>query len=93
MLEEALVVLLYIVLIVFVIALIVLCIKLIGTLSKADKLITNITKKAETLDGVFDAIDYTATKFGAIGQMVSGYVSGVVKKFINKKERKEEDYE
>jgi uncharacterized membrane protein len=94
MLEEALVVLVYIALIVFIIALIVLCIKLIGTLSRADKLIENITRKAESLDGVFDMIDYTSNKFGAIGETVVGFVTGMVKKLFNKKnEREDESYE
>lgn len=96
MLEDALVILVYITLIVFIIALIVLCIKLIGTLSKADRLIENITRKAESLDGVFDMIDYTTSKFGALGETVVGFLAGAVKKVFGKKkkyEREEEDYE
>jgi len=96
MLEEALVVLLYISLIVFVIALTVLCIKLIGTLGRADKLIENITRKAETLDGVFNILDYTTSKFSMLGEAISGYVMGFVKKLTkrkNKNESEEEDYE
>ena len=91
MLEEALVILVYIVLIVFIIALIALCIKLIGTLNKADKLIDNLTKKAEVLDGVFEMIDYTTNKFGKIGETIVGAVTGVVKKLFNKKDKREEE--
>ena len=96
MLEDALVILVYISLIVFIIALIVLCIKLIGTLNRADRLIENITRKAESLDGVFDMIDYTSSKFGAIGETVVGFLTGFVKKLFNKKfknEREENYYE
>ena len=95
MLEDALLVLIYIALIIFIIALIVLCIKLIGTLNKADRLIENITRKAESLDGVFAMVDYTTSKFGAIGETLAGYLGGVVKKFIKRKkyESEESDYE
>ncbi len=97
MLKEALIVLVYIALIVFIISLIVLCIKLVGTLTKADRLIENVTRKAESLDGVFNMIDYTTSKFGAIGEMISGYLGGIVKKFIKRKsyedESEEESYE
>ncbi len=93
MLEEALVVLLYIVLIVFVIVLITLGIKLIGTIKKTNILLDNITKKAESLDGVFDMIDYTTSKFGAIGEMISGYIGGIVKKLTGKKGKRKEENE
>ena len=63
---EALKVLLYLVLIVLLISLIVLAIKAIGTLTKMDYLIDNLTKKAESLDGVFEMIEMTTSRFGAI---------------------------
>lgn len=91
MLEDALVVLLYIALIVFIIALIVLCIKLIGTLGKADKLIDNLTRKAESLDGVFEMIDYTTNKFGKIGETIVSYLTGSVKKVFSRRKRKERE--
>lgn len=96
MLEDALIIVVYVALIVFIISLIVLAIKLIGTLNRADRLIENITRKAESLDGVFDMIDYTSSKFGALGETIVGFLTGFVKKIFNKrskKEREEEDYE
>lgn len=96
MLEDALVVLLYIALIVFVIALTVLCIKLIGTLSRADRLIENITKKAETLDGVFAVLDTVSNKFGLISESIVNGISGLINKIFGRKrkyEREEEYYE
>lgn len=93
MLEEALVILIYISLIIFIIALIVLCIKLIGTLSKADRLIENITRKAESLDGVFDMIDYTTSKFGMIGETLAGSIGGFVKKIFKKKKNRKQERE
>lgn len=96
MLEDALVILIYIALIVLIIALIALCIKFIGTLNKADKLIDNITKKAETLDGVFEMIEYTTSSFGRLGESIIQGLTGFTKKiFGRRKKRKEsvEDYE
>lgn len=93
--KEALVIILLVALIVFVITLIVLCIKLMGTLNKADYLIDNVTKKAETLDGVFNVIDIASNKFGAIGESIMSGVMSITKKLFSKKEkeREEEDYE
>ena len=91
MLEEALVVLLYIALIVFIIALIVLCIKLIGTLGRVDRLVENLTRKAESLDQVFEMIDYTTNKFGRIGETIISYLTGSVKKVFGRKRRKERE--
>lgn len=92
--QDTLVIILLIALIVFVITLIVLCIKLMNTLNKADYLIDNVTKKAETLDGVFNVIDIASNKFGAIGESImSGVMSLTKKLFKGKKEREEKDYE
>lgn len=88
MLKDTLIILLFIALIILVIALIVLIIKFIGTLMKADILIDNVTKKAESLDGVFAAVD----NFSAIGTTVVSAFTGVVKKLFKGKEEAE-DYE
>lgn len=93
-LTDALIVVLYIVLILLVISLIVLSIKLIVTLKKVDYLVDNITRKVESLDAVFDIVDGVTSRFGAIGEAVSGAVLGLVKKVFNRKgKEEEEDYE
>ena len=89
MLEDALVILIYIALIVLIIALIALCIKFIGTLNKADKLIENITRKAETLDSVFEMIEYTTSSFGRLGETIVQKLTGFTKKIFNRKKKKE----
>lgn len=88
---DALVILLYITLIVFVICLIVFVIKLMDTLNRANYLIDNLTKKAESLDSLFNVIDFTTNKFSMIGETISTYVLGFVKKIFSKKEREEEE--
>ena len=91
MLVDALIVLLYIVIIIFVIALIVLCIKLIETLKKVDVLVENITRKAETLDGVFELVDSVSNKFGFIGETIAGYILGAAKKVFKRKKKESEE--
>lgn len=88
MLEEALKVLVFVGLIVLIIALIVLCIKLIGTLTKIDYLVDNVTKKAESLDGLFNVIEMTTNRFGAIGEALTSSMMGLLRKVFNKKESK-----
>ncbi len=90
-LEDALVVLIYISLIVFIIALIVLCIKLIGTLGRIDKLVDNVTRKAESLDALFDMIDYTTSKFGMLGETLVGSIKGFIKRIFNRKKKYESE--
>ena len=88
---DALVILLYITLIVFVICLIVFVIKLMDTLNRTNYLIDNLTKKAESLDSLFNILDFTTNKFSMIGETISTYVLGFVKKIFSKKEREEEE--
>lgn len=95
MLIEALQVLLYVALIVLVIVLIVCIIKLIGSLTKIDYLVDNITRKAESLDTVFEMIDMTTSKLGSIGEMITSGLTNIIGKlFVKKsKKRKGEDNE
>ncbi len=93
MLEDALLVVLYISLIVFVISMTVLVIKLIGTVNKTNYLVENLTKKAESLDNLFNVIDFTTNKFNQVGEVIVGTLTGLVKKLFGSKEREEKDYE
>ena len=95
MLADALVIIIYVALIIFIITLTILCIKLIGTLNKVDYLVDNVTRKAESLDGVFNLIDVTTSKFGAIGETIFAYISNAVSKVFgsrkNNKRKREEN--
>ncbi len=99
MLSDALIILIYITLIIFIITLIVLCIKLIGTLGRIDYLVENLTRKAESLDGVFELIENTTSRFGMIGSSIVNYFSSFVGKIFTRKRRnrkvreRENDYE
>ena len=93
MLEDALLIVLYISLIIFVISMTVLVIKLITTVNKTNYLVENLTKKAESLDNLFNVIDFTTNKFNQVGELLVGSLTGLVKKIFGSKEREEEDYE
>lgn len=93
MLEDALLIVLYISLIIFVISMTVLVIKLITTVNKTNYLVENLTKKAESLDNLFNVIDFTTNKFNQVGELIVGSLAGLVKKIFGSKEREEEDYE
>lgn len=93
MLEDALLIVLYISLIIFVISMTVLVIKLISTVNKTNYLVENLTKKAESLDNLFNVIDFTTNKFNQVGELIVGSLTGLVKKIFGNKEREEEDYE
>ena len=91
--EDALLIVLYISLIIFVISMTVLVIKLITTVNKTNYLVENLTKKAESLDNLFNVIDFTTNKFNQVGELIVGSLTGLVKKIFGSKEREEEDYE
>lgn len=93
MLEDALLIVLYISLIIFIISMTVLVIKLITTVNKTNYLVENLTKKAESLDNLFNVIDFTTNKFNQVGELIVGSLTGLVKKIFGSKEREEEDYE
>lgn len=93
MLEDALLIVLYISLIIFVISMTVLVIKLITTVNKTNYLVENLTKKAESLDNLFNVIDFTTNKFNQVGELIVGSLTGLVKKIFGSKEREKEDYE
>lgn len=93
MLEDALLIVLYISLIIFVISMTVLVIKLITTVNKTNYLVENLTKKAESLDNLFNVIDFTTNKFNQVGELIVGSLTGLVKKIFGSREREEEDYE
>ena len=93
MLEDALLIVLYISLIIFVISMTVLVIKLITTVNKTNYLVENLTKNAESLHNLFNVIDITTNKFNQVGELIVGSLTGLVKKIFGSKEREEEDYE
>lgn len=93
MLTESLPIVIYMLLVVLIIVLIVLGIKLLGTLSKLEKIVDNVDEKVHTLDGVFRIFDVATDKISALCDTIVNIVTKRVSKiFSKKKEESEEEY-
>ncbi len=81
----------YILLIIILIVGIILCIKLIITLDKVEKVVMDVNKKVQTLNGFFHVIDYTTDKIALATDKIVESVVGFFNKllFKNKKGKKE----
>ena len=92
---DTLIIMIYIALIIFIIVLIAVGIKLIGTLTKVDVLLVDISMKVKTLDKAFSFVDVFSDKLAALGETVIGFVSGSIKGLVknikNKKEESEDE--
>ena len=90
-LNEALPVVIYLLLSVLLVVGIVIGIKLIFTMSKIDELLDDITKKVKTLDRVFNIIDYTTDKVSMISDTVVNFVTSKLKKIIRFKKSNDDE--
>ncbi len=92
---DTLIIMIYVLLIVFILVLIAIGIKLIGTLTRVDVLLDDVTSKIKTLDKAFSFVDVFSDKMAAIGETLIGFVSGSIKGLVrnikNKKEESEDD--
>ena len=86
----------YILLIILLIVGIVLGIKTIITMNKVEKVVDNVNEKVESLNSVFNLIDFTTDKIAAFTDRLVEVAGSVFSKllFRNKnKKRKKDDYE
>ena len=91
--NEALLMALYVLLIIFVITLIILVVRLMFTLNKVDYLVDDLTKKAKTLDGFFSVIDLITDKVGYLSDSIVGALLGLSSKLFKPKKKKKKDEE
>ena len=86
----------YILLIILLIVCIILGIKTIITMNKVEKVVDNVNEKVESLNSVFNLIDFTTDKIAAFTDRLVEVAGSVFSKllFRNKnKKRKKDDYE
>ena len=84
----------YVLLIIFLIIGIILGIKSIITINKVEKVVDDVNEKVESLNGLFQIVDFTADKLVSITDKVVDGVSTLASKlFFRKKKNKEEDME
>lgn len=85
-----------ILLIVLLIVGIVLGVRLINTLNRINEVIDNVEAKVNSLNGLFNVINFTTDKITAIGDRVVEGVNGLIKRFSKKRyssEMEDDDYE
>lgn len=83
--------LVYIVLIILIIIFIVIGIKLIGTLSKVDRLLDDVQKKVDRTDEFFEMIDRFSDYASNVGDKIIGGFLKVVTKLVRKKGNDEDE--
>ncbi len=84
----------YVLLIILLIIGIILGIKSIITINKVEKVVDDVNEKVESLNGLFQIVDFTADKLVSITDKVVDGVSTLASKlFFRKKKNKEEDME
>lgn len=84
----------YLLLIVVLVVLIVLGTESIKAMKKVNKVVDDVNNKVESLNGLFNLIDYSADILSSFSDKLVDGLSGIVSKlFHRKKKKEEEDYE
>ena len=89
---ELLQIMLYLLGSILLIVLIILGIKLIITMNKVEKVVDDINKKVNTLNGFFGLIDATTDKLAMISDKVINNISMFIRRIFTRKKGKEDDY-
>lgn len=75
----------YILLIILLTVGIILGVRVISAMDKVDAVLDNMQKKVNSLNGLFNVIDFTTDKISAFSDRVVEVISGFVGKFRRKK--------
>lgn len=87
-------IIIYVLLIILLIIGIILGIKSIITINKVEKVVDDVNEKVESLNGLFQIVDFTTDKLVSITDKVIDGVSSLASRlFFKKKKNKEEDEE
>lgn len=85
-------IIIYILLIILLIVGIILGIKSIITINKVEKVVDDVNEKVESLNGLFQIVDFTTDKLVSItDKVVDGLSSFASKLFFRKKKNKKEE--
>ncbi len=83
-------IIIYVLLIILLVIGIILGIKSIITINKVEKVVDDVNDKVESLNGLFQIVDFTADKLVAITDKVVDGISTLASKLFFKKKKKEE---
>ena len=81
----------YILLIILLVVGIILGIKTIITMNKVEKVVDNVNEKVESLNGLFQIVDFTTDKLVSITDKVIDGVSSLASKLFFRKKKNKED--
>lgn len=83
----------YILLIGLLIIGIIIGIKLIITMNKVEKIVDDVDKKVQSLNGFFNAINFATNKLNSFYEKLISNVTNIVEKLFTKRKGEDEDYE
>lgn len=84
-------VVIYVLLIILLIVGIILGIRLIGAMDRVDNVLDNIEKKVNSLNGLFNVIDFTTDKISAFTDRIVDTFTGLISRIGRKKKESNED--
>ena len=84
-------IIIYVLLIILLIIGIILGIKSIITINKVEKVVDDVNEKVESLNGLFQIVDFTTDKFVSITDKVIDGVSSLASKLFFRKKKNKED--
>ena len=90
-LQSLLPVIIYILLIVLLIIGIIIGLRAIETMKKLDKVVDNVNDKVESLNGLFNIVDFTTDKISLITDKVVDGASHLIGSIFKKKKKKNKD--
>ena len=62
-------------------------------MNKVEKVVDNVNEKVESLNNVFNLIDFTTDKLAAFTDRIVDIAVSIFSKLLFKKKRKKDDYE
>ncbi|MDD6245284.1 MAG: hypothetical protein PUB03_06475 [bacterium] len=86
-------VLMYSLLSVLIVVLIVLGIRLLETVNRVNKLLDDVEKKMDSMNGLFNVMDFVTTKATIVTDTIASTIMGAVSNLVKKRKQKKEDVE
>lgn len=86
-------VLMYSLLSVLIVVLIVLGIRLLETVNRVNKLLDDVEKKMDSMNGLFNVMDFVTTKATVLTDTIASTIMGSVSNLVKKRKQKKEDVE
>ena len=85
-------IIIYLLLIVVLVILIILGVQSINAMKKVNKVVDDVNNKVESLNGLFNLIDYSADLLSSFSDKLVDGLSGILSKLFHRKKKKEEEF-